>query len=85
MTAPPPGTPFRLHLRHWTFEGWIEPDGQAVAIEDPEYGITAAAPTVEDLLRGYGGGHIQWPPPPDQHNAPPAQHQGAPSDPDPDR
>ncbi|WP_055532729.1 hypothetical protein [Streptomyces graminilatus] len=77
MTSPPPGTVFRLHLRHRVFDGWIEPGGQAVAIEDPEYGLTTCAPTVEDPLRGYGGGHITWP---DQHHEPPQQHEREPSD-----
>lgn len=73
---------FRLHLRHRVFDGWIEPGGQAVAVDDPEYGLTTSAPTVEDLLRGYGGGHIQWPD--EQHHEPPEQHEGEPGDRDPD-
>lgn len=84
----PPGRPglltrFRLHLRHRVFDGWIEPDGHtAVAIEDPAYGLTASADSLDDLLRGYGGGHTTWH---GQHHAPPAQHEGEPSDRDPDR
>lgn len=82
MTGPPPGTVFRLHLRHRVLDGWIEPDGQAVAIEDHEYGLTASAPTVDGLVRGYGGGYITWP---GQNHEPPAQHEGEPSDRDRDR
>lgn len=70
---------FRLHLRHQVVDGWIEPDGRHVTVDDPEYGLTSAAPTAADLIRGYGGGHITWP---DQHDAPPAQHEGASGDPD---
>lgn len=79
MTSPPSGTAFRLHLRNQVLDGWIEPDGQAVALDDPEYGLTTSAPTVDDLLRGYGSGHITWP---GRHDAPPAQHEGEPGDPD---
>lgn len=79
MTSPPPGTAFRLHLWHQVLDGWIAPDGQAVVLDDPEYGLTTSAPTVDDLLRGYGSGHITWP---HQHDAPPAQHEGEPGDPD---
>ncbi|MEV4863243.1 hypothetical protein [Streptomyces ossamyceticus] len=53
--------PFRLHLPHQVLDGWEEPDGLAVAVDDPEYGLTSAAPTLADLSRGYGGGHIEWP------------------------
>lgn len=54
--------PFRLHLAHGaTLEGWAYPDGTAVALEDPEFGLTASAATAEDLLRGYGDGRrIEW-------------------------
>ncbi len=74
LTAPPPVRVFLLQLRHQVVEGWVEPDGTAVAVDDPEHGLTSSAPTLDDLVRGYGGGHITWP---DQHDAPPAQ-QGAP-------
>ncbi|MET8818492.1 hypothetical protein [Streptomyces rochei] len=75
MTDPPaPTRTFRLHLPHGqVYDGWITSDGQAVAIEDQEHGLTASAPTAEDLVRGYGGGHIQWLPPTQPHPAPPAQ------------
>lgn len=74
---------FRLHLRHQVvLDGWVEADGRAVAVDDPEYGLTSSADSPDDLIRGYGGGHITWP---GQHLAPPAPHKGEPSDPDPDR
>lgn len=78
--------PFRLHLaHHLVLDGWVETDGHtAVAVDDPEHGLTSSAATVDDLIRGYGGGHITWPPDAG-HNAPPAQHEGEPSDRDPDR
>ncbi|MBL3669083.1 hypothetical protein JL475_24430 [Streptomyces sp. M2CJ-2] len=72
MTETPAVRRFRLHLAHQLLDGWVEPDGRAVAIEDEEYGLTASAPTLEDLVRGYGGGRIEWLPPTQQHPAPPA-------------
>ena len=75
LTASPAVRFFRLCLRHQVVvEGWVEPGGTAVAVDDPEYGLTSSAPTLDDLVRGYGGGHVTWP---DQHDVPPAQ-QGAP-------
>ena len=66
--------PFRLHLPHGqVLDGFETADGWAVAIDDPEYGLTSAAPTPDDLIRGYGGGHIEWPEDP-THN----QHEGGP-------
>jgi len=73
VTETPAVRQFRLHLPHHVLDGWVEPDGQAVAIEDEEFGLTASAPSLEDLVRGYGGGRIQWLPPTGQHPAPPAQ------------
>ena len=64
MTEP---RPFRLHLPHQVLDGFVLADGQAVAVDDPEYGLTSAAPTLADLLRGYGGGRIEWP---EHHPAP---------------
>lgn len=65
--------PFRLRLAHGrVFDGWVTA-GEAVAIEDQELGLTAAAATPDDLIRGYGGGHIEWLPPRPQHPAPPEQ------------
>ncbi|WP_405925449.1 hypothetical protein [Streptomyces sp. NBC_00035] len=77
MTSPPPaGRAFRLHHHRLVVDGWVEPDGQAVTVDDPEYGLTSSADTLTDLVRGYGGGHIEWLPPDGQHTAPPEQ-QGA--------
>lgn len=65
----PTGRPFRLHLTHRVFDGWELADGRAVALEDPDLGITASAASVDDLLRGYGGGRIEWlRPPPTRHH-----------------
>ncbi|WP_326729003.1 hypothetical protein [Streptomyces phaeochromogenes] len=73
MTDPSAVRSFRLHLRHRVFDGWVTADGQAVAIEDQEHGLTTAAATPDDLIRGYGDGHIEWLPPGTQHPAPPEQ------------
>ncbi|MFE9935880.1 hypothetical protein [Streptomyces hirsutus] len=71
---PSAGRPFRLHLRYGlVLDGWVTADGQAVAIEDEEYGLTASAPTLEDLIRGYGGGRVERLPPTQHDPAPPAQ------------
>lgn len=56
-----PGRPIRLHLPHQVLDGFLLPDGWAVAVDDPEYGLTSAAPSLADLIRGYGGGHVEWP------------------------
>ena len=65
---------FRLHLTHQlVLDGWVETDGQAVAVEDDELGMTVSASSVEDLVRGYGGGRVEWLPPTQHHPAPPAQ------------
>ncbi|MFB7597224.1 hypothetical protein [Streptomyces sp. NPDC056160] len=70
--SPAIGRLFRLHLLHGlVLDGWVTADGQAVAIETPEWIVTA--PSLEDLVRGYGGGRVEWPPPTEHHPAPPAQ------------
>ncbi|WP_405924888.1 hypothetical protein [Streptomyces sp. NBC_00035] len=72
----PIGEPFRLHLPHQVLDGWHLADGQALVIDDPEYGLASAAPTVADLVRGYGCGRIEWPDhDPEQHDQ---QERGAP-------
>lgn len=72
MTTPqvPGARSFRLYLpHHRVFDGWELADGQAVALEDPDLGLTASAASVDDLLRGYGGGHLEWlHPHPTQHH-----------------
>ncbi|WP_330339378.1 hypothetical protein [Streptomyces sp. NBC_00557] len=60
MTSVPAVT-FRLHLPHQVLPGFLLPDGWAVAIDDLEYGLTSAAPSLPDLIRGYGGGRLEWP------------------------
>lgn len=52
---------FRLHLMGRTYDGAEFPDGRALVIEEPAYGLTVTAPSVDDLLRGYGLGRIEWP------------------------
>ncbi|MGW3410278.1 hypothetical protein [Streptomyces sp. NPDC000888] len=58
--GPGQGRHFHLHLHHHVFDGWELDDGQALVIDDPIYGLTSAAPSLMDLIRGYGGGHIEW-------------------------
>ncbi|MEU9400581.1 hypothetical protein [Streptomyces sp. NPDC048242] len=63
------GRPFLLHLHHQVeLDGFLLPDGRAVVIDDPEYGLTSAAASIADLLRGYGGGHVTWPGPHPTHH-----------------
>lgn len=57
----PIGRPIRLHLPHQVLDGWELADGQALVVDDPEYGLASTALSVADLLRGYGHGHIEWP------------------------
>ncbi|MCX4974255.1 hypothetical protein [Streptomyces sp. NBC_00620] len=74
--GPGQGRHFHLHLHHHVFDGWELEDGQALVVDDPIYGLTSAAPTLADLIRGYGGGHIEWPDhDPEQHDQ---QERGAP-------
>ncbi|MEW2567670.1 hypothetical protein [Streptomyces sp. NPDC047070] len=70
------GRPFRLRLYHQVLDGWQLGDGQALVIDDGGYGLTSA-PTVTDLVRGYGGARIEWldeEPPPAQHDQQEGQH-----------
>ncbi|MFF3891357.1 hypothetical protein [Streptomyces sp. NPDC001914] len=62
------GQPFRLHLPHQVLDGWELTDRQALVIDDGGHSLTSAA-TTADLIRGYGGGHLEWL---EQHH--PAQH-----------
>jgi hypothetical protein len=46
---------FLLRLDHGqVLEGWVDPDGRAVAVDDPDTGLTSSADSLEDLARGYG-------------------------------
>lgn len=72
------GRAFRLHLPHLVLDGWITATGKAVVIEDDDLGLTASAPTLTDLIRGYGRGRIEWLPPAHAEPAPPAQQGGQP-------
>ncbi|MGW6210971.1 hypothetical protein [Streptomyces sp. NPDC055109] len=53
------GRPFRLHLPHQVLDGWELADGQALVIEADGLALTSAA-TTSYLLRGYGGGQLEW-------------------------
>lgn len=60
MTEFPRG--FRVHLPYGqAYDGAEFPDGSVLVLEDPEYGLVVAAPSVDELLRGYGGGRIERP------------------------
>ncbi|MFJ8804213.1 hypothetical protein [Streptomyces sp. NPDC102487] len=55
------GRPFQLHLGHGeVLPGLHLPGGPLVVVDDPEFGLASQADTVEDLLAGYGHGHITW-------------------------
>jgi hypothetical protein len=56
--------PFRLHFRRQVFHGVLLPGGPALVIDDPHTGLVTAADDTEQLLAGYGGGHIVWAAPP---------------------
>lgn len=67
----PPVRHFKLHLPHQVLHGWQEYDGRAIAIENAEPWTATRAPTLTDLVRGYGGARIEWldeEPPPAQHH-----------------
>ncbi|MGW0566108.1 hypothetical protein [Streptomyces tauricus] len=48
-------------------DGWELAHGQALVIDAGGHGLTWA-PTLTDLVRGYGGAHTEW------LDEPPAQH-----------
>ncbi|MFG3154250.1 hypothetical protein ACGF7W_19650 [Streptomyces sp. NPDC048219] len=51
-----------MHLRHGqVYEGAQFPTGTVLVLEDPEYGLVVIASDTDALLRGYGGGRIEWP------------------------
>ncbi|MFC8276273.1 hypothetical protein ACFUJR_27830 [Streptomyces sp. NPDC057271] len=54
---------FRLHVRHGqVLDGALLPSGRCLVVDDPEDGLITAAPSIEDLLRGYPDSRIEWPP-----------------------
>ena len=55
----PIGLPFLLHLPHQVLDGWELTDRQALVIDAGGYSLTRAA-TTADLIRGYGGGQLEW-------------------------
>lgn len=53
--------PFRLDLgRGEVLPGVQLPGGLLVVLDDPEFGLATQAGSVEELLAGYGRGHITW-------------------------
>lgn len=64
----PIGRPFRMHLPHQVIDGWELAHGQALVIDDGGHSLTSA-PTLADLVRGYGGARTTW-----LDEEPPAQH-----------
>lgn len=65
--APAPFVPFahgfRIHLRHQVLNGVLLPSGRCLVVEDAPAGLITAAPSVEDLVRGYPDARIEWPRP----------------------
>ncbi|RSS51384.1 hypothetical protein [Streptomyces sp. WAC01280] len=62
VTAHPFATGFRLHLRHGApLDGVVLPSGRCLVVEDGAYGLFTAAPSLEDLVRGYPDARIEWP------------------------
>ncbi|MFC9247775.1 hypothetical protein ACFT7S_28315 [Streptomyces sp. NPDC057136] len=52
---------FRLHLSHGqVLDGAQYPNGWALVMDDPEWGLCSSARTIELLQAGYGGGRIEW-------------------------
>ncbi|MFD3654361.1 hypothetical protein [Streptomyces sp. NPDC058620] len=52
---------FRLHLRHGqVMDGAVFPNGRAIVLDDPEWGLCSGARTIELLQAGYGGARIEW-------------------------
>jgi hypothetical protein len=54
---------FRLHLRDGqVLDGAEFPSGRVFVIDDPAYGLATIAASLEELLKGYHGARIEWPP-----------------------
>ncbi|WP_432116614.1 hypothetical protein [Streptomyces sp. S1] len=55
---------FRLHRRHGEhLDGALFPNGRCLVVEDGEAGLITAAPSLDDLVRGYPDARIEWPEP----------------------
>lgn len=52
---------FLFHHRGGSVPGVVLPSGRAVVIEDEEFGAATTAPTLDDLIRAYPGGRVEWP------------------------
>ncbi|MFE2046694.1 hypothetical protein ACFXAZ_38445 [Streptomyces sp. NPDC059477] len=54
---------FRLHLGTGeTLGGAVLPSGRAFVVDDPEYGLASAAPSLDELLTGYHHARLEWAP-----------------------
>ncbi|MCR8947203.1 hypothetical protein NW249_34520 [Streptomyces sp. OUCMDZ-4982] len=55
--------PFRLIQRNGVaLDGAVFPNGRAVVMDDPDWGICSGARTLDLLLaHGYHGARIEWP------------------------
>ncbi|MFE6362937.1 hypothetical protein ACFVP3_23425 [Streptomyces sp. NPDC057806] len=52
---------FRLHHNGQVLDGAKFPSGRTFVIDDPEYGLATVATSLEELLKGYHGGRVEWP------------------------
>ncbi|MFE6853454.1 hypothetical protein ACFVDH_22020 [Streptomyces sp. NPDC057674] len=64
----PPTAPFargfRLRLRHGqALHGALLPSGRCLVVEDDADGLITAAPSLDDLVRGYPDARVEWPEP----------------------
>ncbi|MET9204087.1 hypothetical protein ABZW38_02795 [Streptomyces bacillaris] len=55
--------PFRLIQRNGEpLEGAVFPNGRAIVLDDPDWGICSGARTLDLLLaHGYHGARVEWP------------------------
>ncbi|MER7696193.1 hypothetical protein [Streptomyces sp. NPDC096095] len=61
MTAPF-ARGFRLHLRHGQVLDGVEfPNGRAMVMDDPMWGLGSTARTLDLLQAGYPDARIEWP------------------------
>lgn len=53
---------FKLHLRSGdVLDGAAFPSGRAFVVDDPVYGLGTVASSMDELLKGYHRGRIEWP------------------------
>ncbi|MFC9429286.1 hypothetical protein [Streptomyces sp. NPDC056987] len=53
---------FRLHHNRATLDGAAFPSGRCFVLDDAEHGFATVAASEHDLLLGYHGARIEWPP-----------------------